>query len=461
MKKRDQSYIGGFTANSLVVPLGAVLLALIVAIAILTMGANWSTNELADQMQKSSDYQQSATNLQAGTSALSETASSFLQAPVIPDGQGGEQINLNPLQMYAEELRIDRRPARIAALFEEYDVSEEILENIKQAAEYSEQMQEIQTHALSLFFSVYDMPDDPSLSSIQLIELTPQEKAMPAEARIGMSKQLIFSKDYSLLKPAVSGRIEESHKLLQQQFDTASKETHHTIIALRTALWTMIGLLIFVMGGTFLLFYRWMVKPLREYAQNIASDQTLKRHGRVKELRAMVTAHNDLFARRNKLEAILRAAAETDSLTGLPNRYSLERTIFDLDEEKGSLAVLLFDVNFLKKTNDTRGHLAGDQLLRTTALCIRENFGVGFAENCFRIGGDEFVAILRDCTEEDVQNKIERFKWSLEREKISVSVGYAFSGKADETTFKKLMTVADRHMYEHKKEMHDSASSED
>ena len=454
MKKRDGSYIGGFTANSLVIPLGAILVALIVAIAILTLGASWSTNELADQMQMSADYQQAATNLQAGTSVLSETSSSFVQAPFIPDGQGGEQINMNPLQMYAAELRISRRPAQIVALFEEYEVTDDILKRIREAAEYSEQMQAVQIHALSLILWGYDISDDPSLNSIQLIELTTQEQAMPREARVGAAKQLMFTKDYSLLKPAVSERIEESHKLLQQEFDTAAERSHKTIYSLRTALWTMIALLVFVMGLTFVLFYRWIVKPLRQYAQNIADDQPLKRQGRVKELREMVTAHNELLTRRNKLESILRAAAETDSLTGLPNRYSFERSIFDLDEEKGPLAVLLFDVNFLKKTNDTKGHLAGDQLLRTAASCIRESFADGYADNCFRIGGDEFAAILKDCTEDDVKNKIERFKWTLDREKISVSVGYGFADEVKEGSFKKLMLIADRRMYEHKKQIH-------
>ena len=322
-------------------------------------------------------------------------------------------------------------------------------------------MQAMQIHAFSLIFSVYEMPDDPSLSSIQLIELTPAEKAMPAEARIGSAKQLIFSKDYSLLKPAVSENIERAHMLLQIQFEDASAKTHKRIYSLRVALWVMIAIFVVLMAFDFFLFYRWIIRPLRQYSSDMEQDRALQRQGRIRELRVMVTAHNELLTRRNKLESILRAAAETDSLTGLPNRYSFERMIFDLDAEKGSIAVLLFDVNFLKKTNDTKGHLAGDQLLRTAALCIRESFGVGLVENCFRIGGDEFTAILRGCTEEDVKNRIARFKEALEREKISVSVGYAFSDKADEGKLKTLMSVADRNMYENKKEIHGAVNSEE
>jgi diguanylate cyclase (GGDEF)-like protein len=176
----------------------------------------------------------------------------------------------------------------------------------------------------------------------------------------------------------------------------------------------------------------------------------------VREMRVLVNAYNGLLNRRNKLESILRSAAETDALTGLPNRYSLERYALEAEENAGgSMAVLMFDVNYLKQVNDTQGHPAGDKLIRTTGDCILECFDTG-NNNCYRLGGDEFAAVLRDCSEEDVRTRLTRFDLVLEREKISVSVGYAYAARTDEESFKKLFNEADKRMYEKKKQVHES-----
>ena len=114
----------------------------------------------------------------------------------------------------------------------------------------------------------------------------------------------------------------------------------------------------------------------------------------------------------------------------------------------------MFDVNFLKRVNDSQGHLAGDRLLRTAGACIRECFGSGSDCSCYRIGGDEFAAVLRDCSEEETKTRIEHFTEALEREHISISVGYAYTEQSDESSFKSLMDLADRRMYEQKKLIH-------
>lgn len=213
---------------------------------------------------------------------------------------------------------------------------------------------------------------------------------------------------------------------------------------------------------TFFLFFRWLILPLRTYAGQITSDQSMNQASGIREMRLVVKAYNALLKRHNQLESILRSAAETDALTDLPNRYSLEHYLLEIGESGGAIAVLLFDVNYLKRTNDTKGHIAGDQLLRTAGACIRECFETADKGHCYRIGGDEFAAVLRDCSEEDVKSRIERFSLVTEREGISVSVGYAFAEKADENSFEKLVKKADRYMYAQKKRIHEieNASSQ-
>ena len=97
----------------------------------------------------------------------------------------------------------------------------------------------------------------------------------------------------------------------------------------------------------------------------------------------MASAYNNLEKRREAL----RSVAETDTLTNLPNRYRFEKYILSAGDSGYSLAILMFDINYLKETNDTLGHSAGDELIQKVAHCISSCFG----ENSFRIGGDELL----------------------------------------------------------------------
>ncbi|MBR5109864.1 MAG: GGDEF domain-containing protein [Clostridia bacterium] len=452
MKEGKTSKIGGFTANSLVLPLTFIIAILHVVIISLVFEANHSNTELSEMMQNCNTYQQYATNLQAGTSILSETASAFAQMPVGKDGA----VNTGPLVRYAQELGKDRRGPQIAEWFRARNTGPEIQAYIDAAATKSEQMLEVQAHVIALLRSVYPLPPIPDLEAIPSVPLTEEELSMAAEERTEYARSLILDRDYSLLKASVTDNIENCHRTLQEEFGKASSACERYIASLRVWLWIVIFAIIFIMLCTFFLFFHWLILPLRSYAGQITSDKTLNQTSFIREMRQVVSAYNALLKRHNKLEAILRSAAETDALTDLPNRYSLEQYLLEIGESGGAIAVLLFDVNYLKRMNDTNGHLAGDQLLRTAGACIRECFELEGKGRCYRIGGDEFAAVLRDLSEEEVKSRIERFSLALEREKISVSVGYAYADKVDENSFGKLMKKADKFMYAQKKRIHDT-----
>ena len=167
-------------------------------------------------------------------------------------------------------------------------------------------------------------------------------------------------------------------------------------------------------------------------------------------MRLVASAYNGVSRRRDELDSILRSAAETDALTNLPNRYRFEQYILEAETSGYSVAVLLFDVNYLKATNDTQGHLAGDKLLINVAECISSCFG----DNCFRLGGDEFAAIVRDCTPESIEAMISRFEEVQKEKNVSISFGYAYTDEIGKTSFKKLLDEADQKMYARKEQMH-------
>ena len=90
-----------------------------------------------------------------------------------------------------------------------------------------------------------------------------------------------------------------------------------------------------------------------------------------------------------------------DSLTGLPNRLRmaevLEADLNGLEIHKRPCAVLMLDLDRFKQVNDTLGHPAGDALLKQVADRLFRI--VGDKERIFRLGGDEFQVILRDCAD--------------------------------------------------------------
>ncbi|MEE2733322.1 MAG: EAL domain-containing protein [Pseudomonadota bacterium] len=90
--------------------------------------------------------------------------------------------------------------------------------------------------------------------------------------------------------------------------------------------------------------------------------------------------------------------AHHDGLTGLPNRTlmqdRLQTSLLRMKRQGGGLAVLVLDLDRFKRINDTLGHLAGDQLLKTVAKRLLQS--VRESDTVCRMGGDEFVVLLPD-----------------------------------------------------------------
>ncbi len=108
----------------------------------------------------------------------------------------------------------------------------------------------------------------------------------------------------------------------------------------------------------------------------------------VYELRAVVDIN-----RKSAQAEIKDKLAHVDGLTGLYNRLSFSETEEEICKSgKGKYVVIQFDINFLKKVNDNYGHVEGDRYIISAANIISESFSK--YGKCFRIGGDEFFAIL-------------------------------------------------------------------
>ena len=441
---------GGIPVNRVALSILAVIAVLHLIIIMLIIDVNRSSSQLSDLMQRSGNYRIEATKIMESTMVLSETCSNYIQMPLTGDGSA----NVGALIAYAEQLREEDNAPQMLERFRTYHVSDEVLASVEEAAEYAERMFDIQNHAIALMRSVYPTPELPELSVIPEVSLTEEELAMPREARVAAAKRLVLERDYASLRYYATESINQCNQILQNEFDRAAADAKKRVSIVRTLLWIAVFIIILVLSVTFVLFYELIVKPVLRYADEIDQNKSIEKTRAISELCRMVDAYNNLWNRRGKLESILREAAKTDSLTGLSNRYCMEQDLIELEESAKSMGVLLFDVDFLKETNDMQGHLAGDRLLCATADCIKKYFSIKNACFCYRIGGDEFVAILPDCSENDIRSRIERFKSAVKSENITVSVGYSYGESVDADGFKELMRQADQQMYIEKQVTH-------
>ena len=97
----------------------------------------------------------------------------------------------------------------------------------------------------------------------------------------------------------------------------------------------------------------------------------------------------------------LKDVATTDSLTGLDNRLAFDSMLSTIDREssnKDNWIMYMFDVNGLKYVNDTFGHPAGDELIKSSARVLEQSYGK--CGSCYRIGGDEFVVLINESDEQ-------------------------------------------------------------
>jgi diguanylate cyclase (GGDEF)-like protein len=157
----------------------------------------------------------------------------------------------------------------------------------------------------------------------------------------------------------------------------------------------------------------------------------------------------------HSVQSNLRDLASLDPLTQVFNVATLYREMEVLEGQASDFAVMLVDVDDLKKINDTHGHQAGTEAIRAVAKVLRR---VVRESDCLaRYGGDEFVVILREADLAGAQIVINRLREMLADEvirgapghRLSASVGVALFGE-DGKSSEELLEAADRRMYRDK-----------
>ncbi len=121
-----------------------------------------------------------------------------------------------------------------------------------------------------------------------------------------------------------------------------------------------------------------------------------------------------------KLMQILERNAQTDALTGLYNRKFLENyidgTLYTGIHKNVPCAVMMVDIDFFKLINDNYGHDVGDIAIKTIANTLRDT--TREQDVIIRFGGEEFIVIITDCTEEMMMKTAEEIRIAFSQQKI-------------------------------------------
>jgi diguanylate cyclase (GGDEF)-like protein len=187
-----------------------------------------------------------------------------------------------------------------------------------------------------------------------------------------------------------------SHIPTSQALATVSRAQRY--VAANSIVVTL-GFLLFATGGMVLIF-----KPLL-WAARHADRMTLGEIPlepmpvvRNDEVGHLTQAFNRLLAKLQLQQADLERMAHHDPLTGLPNRTlladRLQQVLSHAQRNGLRVAVLYIDLDGFKPINDTLGHAAGDEALKEVALRLAAT--VRESDTLARIGGDEFVVVMRD-----------------------------------------------------------------
>ncbi len=174
-----------------------------------------------------------------------------------------------------------------------------------------------------------------------------------------------------------------------------------------------------------------------------------------------------------KLEALskrnveLQQEAETDALTGLPNRGTFDHMLLRRVEanraiasETHTLGVLMVDLDNFKVVNDTHGHAIGDEVLRRLGSILdKQTRGEDMSA---RYGGEEFVVLLAQANDFEIGIIADRLRASIEAAEIELpdgsllpvtaSIGGALLGEAEGDTGEKVLARADRRLYQSKQD---------
>ena len=276
---------------------------------------------------------------------------------------------------------------------------------------------------------------------------------------------------------------DENHTHDDESYFTASKELANgmtlVLFASRSDIWQIrldiaykIILTVVPLAVAFTLIVLLIVKKIVRLLEVLTdaskklSDENFDikiEHSDTYEIQQLSAAFENMLVKLQEHKKIQHLLTYRDPLTGLRNTTSYKAWVVDfnkkIESESISFGVVVLDLNLLKKTNDTYGHNIGNNLIKAAAKIISDTFK---RSPVFRIGGDEFVAILQNHDLEEREQLFADFASACASAfvdagngtvPVSIAKGFSMFNPETDTHFYDVFNRADDDMYKNKNGM--------
>ena len=414
------------SAKGVIIPSIVVILFFNLLIIYITFIINRSGREISAMMQRNFVFSEMSANYSQGVDSLVELAGKYVSTL-------DEDVLKEYFSRYHQVIEDGD------ALAEEFTrlKYDESCEQMKASIAYEAGRNDTEHHALRLCAGAANL-DLSAYPELQEYALTPQEEQLSPALQHDAAMELISSRSYQATRGNIQRTLSMAVHFAADRTAAEIEKKNRILANYRVIQWILMGLgILILIAMSVLLFVRLLI-PLEKSVEIVQRGDEIPVNRGFAELQRLAASYDELLHYRNKLESNLRTLSMTDALTGLPNRMAFEDYVnqFKNDADVESMTVFSMDVNCLKETNDRKGHLYGDRLLRDAAVCILTAFGDSTGKNCFRFGGDEFAAFWINEPEEKIGPALTQFKLEQEKREVSISVGYARSADIGATSVK-------------------------
>ena len=335
-------------------------------------------------------------------------------------------------EKYFHEYYVIQNREKSVALINESHADNTIQFNMNLAFEESQSLAQIEMYAMTLIYHALNIPEKMFPAELKDIKINADHLDLNADKQLETAERLLFGIDYQNSKDKIN-RFTTAvlEGILNSHLEVQTTEQKRFYQFLLIQMCTIVALFL-ASVGLFIVIRVLVLRPIDYDIKSIRGEKKMHVLGSY-EMRLIAKTYNALREKDEIKASILKHKAEHDPLTGLINREAFSKIKEVLSDTAEPVAYLIIDIDLFKAVNDKYGHLVGDEVLKTIAAILSEQFRN--TDYVARIGGDEFAVIMTkfgDTPELIIQRKIETINKLLQRvdqnsPSVSLSVGVAIS----------------------------------
>lgn len=308
--------------------------------------------------------------------------------------------------------------------------------HLAKALEAYQRMRDDEIRALRLAAGALPVPASAYPELLREPGLSEEDAALSPAQKKEASEALLSSASFAEARSLMEKEIDVNHRL-NSEISRGELEQGQQAVD-RVAAFQKLSAYLFIFFALLALIvnHQLLVRPLRRIVRHLDGREEIPLRGSY-EIRRLADAYNSLREENSRKQEALAYTAAHDALTDVLNRGAFE-DLYHSADLSGYGALIIADVDHFKIYNDNHGHDTGDRVLQAVARAIREH--VRPEDLIYRIGGDEFVILLKNASRADADRLLDRIARINEKLSagedgvpcLTISAGIAFREDLEE-----------------------------